>query len=352
MKTIFRKQFFMLLFMIFFISFLSFSSYGQCVSHTTNTNSTITRSDFAQSFTTPASGCNNYFSKITISGSTASGSDETVYIEIFEGKTINNWAKRRYVKSGFYATGTSGEQIFTLTGVPANGILNFSPNTEYTFHIIAGGNINLDASTTSDYAGGQAHAGSFSATNDFYFKVHTSVTDPYLPVELMSFEGEKENTSVALTWETASEKNNEGFEVQRSMDGEEWTAIDFVKGNGTTTTTSSYHFVDDAPFFGNNYYRLKQIDFDGKFEYTHVVSVVSETLSETIQLFPNPVTDELNITDGEGEAIIYNLLGQPIRSFSIPNSTFSINTSDLAKGQYILSIQQENGTIATKRFVK
>lgn len=135
MKTIFGKQFFMPLFMISFISFLSFSSYGQCISHTTNTNSTITRADFAQSFTTPASGCNSYFSGFTISGSSASGSDETIYIEIYEGKTINNLAKGRYVKSGFWATSTPGEQIFTLTGVPANGILDFSPSTEYTFHM-------------------------------------------------------------------------------------------------------------------------------------------------------------------------------------------------------------------------
>ena len=94
------------------------------------------------------------------------------------------------------------------------------------------------------------------------------------------------------------------------------------------------------------------MDFDGQFEYSSIVNVQFAISNEELAIFPNPVEDELNIVNGEGIATIYNVLGQPVREFSINNSQLIINISDLPKGQYILRISRQNGTVVTKQFVK
>ena len=176
-----------------------------------------------------------------------------------------------------------------------------------------------------------------------------------LPVELTYFNGKKGTEGNELTWQTASEKINKGFEVQRSSNGEEWEVLDFVEGQGTITTTQNYTYLDKNPAKGNNYYRLKQMDYDEQFEYSHIVNITIEQYNNsTISIFPNPVQDELNIIGGQGQITIYNLLGQPVKQFTINTEQSTINLTDLPSGQYILHIQsREIGrTIATQRFLK
>ena len=183
-----------------------------------------------------------------------------------------------------------------------------------------------------------------------------------LPVELTYFKGKSTTEGSLLTWQTATEENNEGFEIQHSANGRDWNNIGFVLGNGTTQEIQNYQFIDQNPKSGINYYRLKQIDlptgqagFDGQFEYSNIIHLTTEQSNNTtIQLFPNPVTDELNIIGGQGQATIYNLLGQPVKQFTINTEQSTINVTDLPSGQYILHIQsREIGrTIATQRFVK
>jgi hypothetical protein len=173
-----------------------------------------------------------------------------------------------------------------------------------------------------------------------------------LPVEMTSFIAERENNNIALTWETATEENNEGFEVERSIDGRNWEYVGFVAGQGNTLETSNYTFIDENPMTGVNYYRLKQVDYDGQFEYSDIVTVLFETNRPTLQIFPNPVDDKLNVINGTGFATIYNILGQPVKMFNINSEQFGINISDLAKGQYILSIPHNSGTVAAQRFSK
>ena len=166
-----------------------------------------------------------------------------------------------------------------------------------------------------------------------------------LPVELTNFNVKNTSNGHLLTWQTASEKNNEGFDIQRSEDGRNWENIGFVQGHGTTQNRQEYTFLDKMPLIGSNYYRLKQVDLptgqDGQFEYSDIVNIEYLTSNHELRIFPNPVTDELNIIDGEGLATIYNLLGQSVKQFKINSRQFKINTSDLAEGQYILHIQNQ-----------
>lgn len=121
--------------------------------------------------------------------------------------------------------------------------------------------------------------------------VHTAA----LPVELIYFNIEKKEQAVLLAWQTATETNNEGFEVQHSTDGRHWNALGFVEGQGTTFEKQDYNFTHTQPSKFLNYYRLKQQDFDGQFEYSPIRSVLFNVPDSQIKVFPNPAQSVANV---------------------------------------------------------
>ncbi len=114
-----------------------------------------------------------------------------------------------------------------------------------------------------------------------------------LPVTLVSFEGKAQNDGVTLNWVTASEVNNSHFEVERSLDGESFDQIGIVDGFGTTTVTQNYSFIDSNSASGVVYYRLRQVDFDGAFEYSKIITVIvnqaTDSPIEEFVVYPNPI---------------------------------------------------------------
>lgn len=100
-----------------------------------------------------------------------------------------------------------------------------------------------------------------------------SITVIPVPVKLSSFTAEKVNTTTLLQWSTATEINSKNFEVQRSADGKEFKTIGVVQAKGNSTNQTNYSFTDAVPINGINYYRLKQVDVNGKFEYTNIIQV-------------------------------------------------------------------------------
>jgi len=154
-----------------------------------------------------------------------------------------------------------------------------------------------------------------------------------LPVELTSFEGKQTGLSNILTWKTASEQNNKGFHIEKSTNGNDWEQISFIDGNGTTTEISNYEFKDNQPFNGENYYRLKQVDFDGKFEYSNIVNITREqSNSQVVNIYPNPASDFLTIKiDNPTTFQIINEIGQIIITESISNAKV-IDISNLSAG--------------------
>jgi len=140
-----------------------------------------------------------------------------------------------------------------------------------------------------------------------------------VPVELTSFTAIADKNSVTLNWQTATETNNSGFEVQRKQ--AEWESIGFVNGEGTTTEENSYSFVDENLTAGKYQYRLKQIDYDGSFEYSKTVDVqvLSPTEYNLSQNYPNPFNPqtiiEYSIPAGEIVNLrIFNAAGEEIRT--------------------------------------
>lgn len=170
------------------------------------------------------------------------------------------------------------------------------------------------------------------------------------PITLTYFQAKIDNKTALLKWETATETNNAGFEIQRSSDGINWEKIAWKDGQGTSVTAHTYTHRDKNPLFGTSYYRLKQIDFDGAFEYSHIVEVSYKR--GNISIYPNPVENTLHISNITNEEIqyinIYDQTGREIHSHHTLNNT--IDVSVFSPGMYILKIGV-NGSIFCEKFI-
>jgi len=151
-------------------------------------------------------------------------------------------------------------------------------------------------------------------TNDNFNCSGASIS---LPVEFISFNAQLEGLKTRLEWTTGSEWNNKGFNIERSITRNDWETIGFVQGHGDTDRLKNYTFYDKNPTSGNNYYRLKQLDFDGAYEYSEIKVVKFAERELLVQeLFPNPsATGEavLNLwspTNQEAVIRVYDLNGR------------------------------------------
>jgi hypothetical protein len=159
----------------------------------------------------------------------------------------------------------------------------------------------------------------------------TEYTCETLPVVWGSFEGEMENTEVHLFWQTFTERDNFGFEIERSTDALHWQRIGFVDGQGNALETTAYEFTDGQPAAGRNYYRLKQLDYDGQANYSKTISIDYDT--GYLHLFPNPAEGLVNIVgipegvikifDLKGrEVLVQNFSGVPVDISTLPQGIF------------------------------
>ena len=172
--------------------------------------------------------------------------------------------------------------------------------------------------------------------------------DSTVPVELNAFTAAVNGNIVHLNWSTATEKNNSGFEIERKSAGREWEVLGFVQGKGTTTEPSVYNYIDNLNSPGIYEYRLKQIDFDGSFEYSgEVTANVSMPAQYSLtQNYPNPFNPSTNISfslpqDQLVNLTVYNSIGQKVITLlnqmmekGAHNITF--DGQGLASGMYIL----------------
>ncbi len=170
-----------------------------------------------------------------------------------------------------------------------------------------------------------------------------SLLDP-LPVELLGFDSRNENDkSINLFWSTATELNNSHFEIERSNDGRNFQSIGKVEGHGNSSEVKVYDFYDEKPMNGKNYYRLKQIDFDGTFEYSYVILEEVKRKETILELFPNPAIHTLVLqSPTKGDVIIYDALGKVISTFSKIDDTMTFDVSQLQPGLYKLLFQSSD----------
>lgn len=171
----------------------------------------------------------------------------------------------------------------------------------------------------------------------------------FLPVELTFFDVRNKGNYNLLSWLTSSEFNNSGFELQKSKDGKDWKTIDFVNGMGTTKKISKYEYQDSNPYYGTNYYRLKQIDNDATFKYSKVI-VINFSKETELYFFPNPVNDKLQIVGmEEGEIVILDCMGKTILQTTYQGS--ELDLSDLSGGIYFVKVSFEK-KVWTRKIIK
>lgn len=163
-----------------------------------------------------------------------------------------------------------------------------------------------------------------------------------LPIVLLNFDARKQEKISLLNWQTSSEINNEKFEIQHSLDGENFKSIGEVKGNGTSISANKYEYIHLRPETGQNYYRLKQIDFDGLFFYSDVKLL--NFLKESISVAPNPFTNFIYLNKNSSGYIINNL-GQKVLEF---NDSNQINTESLNTGLYHLILIKDSEQLTFK----
>ena len=184
----------------------------------------------------------------------------------------------------------------------------------------------------------------------------------YVPVELISFEGKVDDYKIVLSWITASELNNQGFYIEKSINIMNWETIGFVNGKGTTTESSSYSFVDRRITDLKVYYRLKQLDYDGSFTYTKIIEIEIPVNNFSLsQNFPNPANPSTNIlysvpVQTEVKINLYSVNGEIVKQIlnekkdkGIYNIT--VNLNELATGVYFYRMITSNGYSYVRKLI-
>lgn len=180
-----------------------------------------------------------------------------------------------------------------------------------------------------------------------------TLTNP-LPVTMLSFTASQVKGNVLLNWATANEINNKGFDIERSINGEAFEAINFTKGMGNTRNITNYAYTDNQAFAktGVNtlYYRLRQFDFDGSYAYSNVVTVnLNDELSNDAVVYPNPFTTDLgveinSIEAGKATIAIRDINGKLIATEQVQVTAGKYfhslrNVDALAAGVYVVTVQ-------------
>lgn len=183
-----------------------------------------------------------------------------------------------------------------------------------------------------------------------------------LPVELKSFAASVVDGFVQLNWSTATETNNRGFEVQRKVEGSDFVTIAFVQGKGTTTQPQSYSFTDNNVQTGKYSYRLKQVDFDGRYTFSNVVNVaMNPTEFSLAQNYPNPfnptTTINFNLAKESNVSLrVFNLLGQEVAKLvnnevlQAGTYSYKFDASSLASGTYLYRLEAGD-FVQTKKMI-
>jgi len=176
----------------------------------------------------------------------------------------------------------------------------------------------------------------------------------FLPVELVSFDAFPQENDVVIRWETASEKDNDYFVVERSTDLQNWSKVGQIDGAGTSELHRIYILKDEAPVYGESYYRLTQVDYNGQSE-THAPKTVLFYPEQDISVYPNPAKGRV-LVDGLNDHVIrielINAHGQIAKSFmSSQEMKQELDLHSLTPGMYTVQVIMERGTAIRKKLI-
>lgn len=263
--------------------------------------------------------------------SNASSSNSALNFEVYYSK--NNFGTKKFLFSGTQSTGSCSSHGGSVgASLPAGTTMKFRI---YPY----GQNVAAQAATIRID--------------------NVAISGTLLPVTLTSFQGEQDGHQVSLRWTTETELNNDFFSVERSRDGIDFTALGQVKGTGNSQVEQQYHFLDLSPIPGDNYYRLRQVDFDGKEEIHPILHVYYETDEKTpnLKVWPTVACAYLQVKTnrklGDGTLMIRSMNGLLVQTL-VPNRNeedLLVSVKDLQSGWYLVQFRTDEMLI-TKRFFK
>ncbi len=177
-----------------------------------------------------------------------------------------------------------------------------------------------------------------------------------LPVELVALSGaRKADNQVQLRWTTASERDNAGFEVWRMEAADSWYKIGFVRGKGTSYAANQYSFLDTAPLSATAYYRLKQLDNDGKSTFSKIIAVIGAPQQTQATAWPIPAQSVVTVKAANPEAPALLKLYSAERHLHVQRSfenSMQLDLSQLSDGVYLLHVVQANQNPTVIKLIK
>ena len=310
-------------------------------------------------------GTSDAYTPVTISNSgTASDIQVRVFNDIYENGTsgsvignVENWVKKTWEIS---PTGSGLNTDITFQWNSSQEGSTFNSSNAVVQKNIGGVGQSWNAITSGTVNG----SGPFTITTTgvtTFSKFGVSGSTP-LPVELITFSGKVNSEGNAhLKWQTGSETDNEGFAILKSPNGIDFTEIDFILGNGTTSTTKNYEYIDKS-FESQAYYQLHQKDFNNDSEKSNIIFVFDSNLSNEFSVYPNPVSDEVfvkipdSIGDGSIKISIVGIDGRLITEFTgnaeETKSEIRKTFSGLKNGIYVLNFSIASEVIRQIEVIK
>ncbi len=245
-------------------------------------------------------------------------------------------------------------EIYTITNVaasaPFSGLID---GGKVYFRLIVATAATF--ASTSNFTSPIANANDPCKSYSVSTPIEATITCP-LPVDFLYLKGWKNGAVNQLNWATSAEKNNDFFILERSANGVDFTEIGSVVGNGTSSQVNSYTFNDQNPLNGTNYYRLKQVDNDGKFSYSSIVTINNE-LTADFYIFPNPNDGAFAINivsageDNSYSIEVLDVQGKVVHTAEGDQSYSTIQISNLSSGVYVVRLSANNQVVTRKLLV-
>ncbi len=251
--------------------------------------------------------------------------------------------------SGFYEFNNvpPGNYIVEIGSIPSSDVLIYDNDD-------TNNGANDTESNDGDYFNGRIPVtiapgiNETDAVNDF---VIAAVT---LPVNLISFEAQSEEDRVLISWKTASETNNKGFEIYHSIDAKNFNKIGFVEGKVASTEDFRYSFIHKNPSFGQNYYQLAQIDLNGKITKSKLIHTFFENKEREIRFFPNPTDDYITVRGLSPQDVVTvsDNNGKVLVSSTQKGVEETLSLGKFPSGIYNVTIYRNGSVYTSKRIVK
>lgn len=259
-----------------------------------------------------------------------------------------------YIAGSFSSIGATSRQTYAAIKASDMTLMNWAITCDLAGTL----NTRMTHSSTNQkiYIGDNANT-TFNGTTAYKFLgVSGDATDP-LPIKLLNFNGELKNNSVELNWTTSTEINNDHFEIERFDEGNnEFINIAEVRGNNTSHEINKHHYTDRISQKSTTYYyRLKQVDIDGNYEYSNTITVSTEENKEFISIYPNPTNgtffiEQNNIVENS-IVCIYDQMGKKIVEKDLSNSN-TIHEFNLPNGMYYVTVISDKEIYSNKILVQ